>query len=52
MLQAERFCDAIRGEGTVAVALEDSVANMAVIDALVRSSRTNRWETPLNTGAP
>jgi predicted dehydrogenase len=51
-LQAERFCDAIRGEGTVAVSLEDSVANMAVIDALVRSSQTNRWESPLNLGAP
>jgi hypothetical protein len=52
MLQAERFCGAIRGEGTVAMALEDSVGNMAVIDALVRSSQTHRWESPLNLSAP
>jgi predicted dehydrogenase len=52
MLQAERFCGAIRGEGTVAMTLEDSVANMAVVDALVRSSQTHRWESPLNLGAP
>ena len=51
-LQAERFSDAVRGEGTVAVSLEDSIANMAVIDALVRSSQTHRWESPLNLGAP
>ena len=51
-LQAERFSDAVRGEATVAISLEDSVANMAVIDALVRSSQTNRWESPLNPGAP
>jgi predicted dehydrogenase len=51
-LQAERFCDAIRGVGTVAVPLEDSVANMSVIDALVRSSLTRQWESPLNLGVP
>jgi predicted dehydrogenase len=46
-LQAERFCDAIRGEGTVTISLEDSVANMAVIDALVRSAETRQWESPI-----
>jgi len=51
-LQAEQFCDAIRGVGTVPVSLEDSVANMSVIDALVRSSRSRQWESPLNTGVP
>jgi len=45
-LQAERFSDAVRGVGTIAVPLEDSVANMAVIDALMRSSATRQWESP------
>jgi predicted dehydrogenase len=45
-LQVERFSDALRGVGTIAVPLEDSVANMAVIDALVRSSETQQWEAP------
>jgi predicted dehydrogenase len=51
-LQADQFCDAIRGIGAVAMRLEDSVANMAVIDALVRSARSGRWESPLNLGVP
>jgi predicted dehydrogenase len=45
-VQTERFVDAIRGRGTVPMTLEDSVANMAVIDALVRSAGTGRWEMP------
>jgi len=45
-LQVERFSNAIRGVGTIAVSLEDSVANMAVIDALARSSETRQWESP------
>ena len=45
-LQVERFSSAIRGVGTIAVSLEDSVANMAVIDALARSSETFQWESP------
>ena len=45
-LQADRFADAVRGVGTVPVSLEDSIANMAVIDALFRSAETGQWETP------
>ena len=45
-LQAERFSDAVRGTATVAVPLEDSIANMAVIDALRRSAETRQWEIP------
>ena len=45
-LQAERFSEAVRGIGTVPVSLEDSVANMAVLDALVRSARSRRMEAP------
>lgn len=45
-LQADRFAEAVRGVGTVAVPLEDSVGNMAVLDALFRSAASGRWETP------
>jgi predicted dehydrogenase len=45
-LQAERFSEAVRGIGTVPVPLEDAVANMAVIDALFRSSASGRFEQP------
>ncbi|MEJ7813130.1 MAG: Gfo/Idh/MocA family oxidoreductase [Gemmatimonadaceae bacterium] len=45
-LQGERFSAAVRGRGTVPVALEDAIANMAVIDALFRSAETGRWESP------
>jgi predicted dehydrogenase len=45
-LQAERFCEAIRGVGVVPVSLEDAVGNMAVIDALFRSATSGCWESP------
>jgi Predicted dehydrogenases and related proteins len=45
-VQAERFSDAVRGVGSVPVSLEDAIANMAVIDAIFRSDKTHRWETP------
>ena len=45
-LQADQFSDAVRGVGTVPVSLEDAIANMAVIDALFRSTETRRWEQP------
>ncbi len=37
-MQADRFVDAIRGGGDVAVSIDDAIANMAVIDALFRSA--------------
>ena len=43
-LQGDRFAEAVRGVGEVPVPLEDAVANMAVIDAIVRSTETDRWE--------
>ncbi|HSB54358.1 MAG TPA: Gfo/Idh/MocA family oxidoreductase [Gemmatimonadales bacterium] len=46
LLQGERFSRAIRGHDTVPVALEDSVANMAVLDALFRSGESGSWENP------
>jgi len=45
-LQGDRFSDAIRGIGQVPVGLEESIGNMAVIDALFRSAETRRWEVP------
>ncbi|MEP6618195.1 MAG: Gfo/Idh/MocA family oxidoreductase [bacterium] len=45
-LQGDRFSEAVRGIGSTLVSLEDSIANMAVIDALFRSSLSERWEAP------
>jgi predicted dehydrogenase len=45
-IQGDAFSKAIRGEGPVPVALEDSVANMGVIEALFRSAKSNQWERP------
>ena len=44
-LQGDAFSRAVRGEGPGPVPLEDAVATMAVIDALVQSGETGRWET-------
>jgi len=45
-LQGDRFSDAVRGVGAVPVTVEDAIANMAVIDAIVRSADSRCWETP------
>jgi len=45
-IQGDLFSKAIRGGGDVPVPLEDSVRNMAVIDALFRSAESERWEKP------
>ena len=45
-LQADGFAAAIRGDGEMPLSLDDSIANMAVIDAVVRSVSSGRWETP------
>ena len=45
-LQADRFAEAVRGLGDVPVSLEDSIGNMATIDALFRSADSGRWEAP------
>ena len=46
VLQGERFAEAVRGSGSVPVPLEDAFGNMAVIEALFRSTESRRWETP------
>lgn len=45
-LQADDFAAAVRGERALPVTLADAIANMAVIDAMVRSVTTSRWEVP------
>ena len=46
-LQAEAFASAILERQPQPVPLEDAVANAACLDAIVRSSRSGRWERPL-----
>jgi predicted dehydrogenase len=48
-LQGDLFSQAIRDGAPAPYPLEDSVKNMAVIDALFRSADSGRWETPANT---
>src|SRR6266487_4173206 len=43
-IQADLFSQAVRGERAPAYLLEDSVRNMAVIDAIFRSADSGRWE--------
>jgi predicted dehydrogenase len=45
-LQGDVFSEAVRGKGELPVTIEDSVKNMAIIDALVRSNVSGRWEEP------
>jgi predicted dehydrogenase len=45
-VQADHFARAVRGVAPFPMTLEDSVANMDVIDALFRSAETRRREVP------
>jgi predicted dehydrogenase len=45
-IQGDRFSEAIRTGSPVAVSLENSILNMAVIDALFKSGETGNWEVP------
>jgi predicted dehydrogenase len=42
-LQGDAVSRAIRGEGTPGISLEESVANMRVLDAVVASERSGNW---------
>ncbi|HMC95635.1 MAG TPA: Gfo/Idh/MocA family oxidoreductase [Polyangia bacterium] len=42
----ELFARAAAGGGPAPIALEDTVKNMAVLDALARSAKSGRWESP------
>jgi predicted dehydrogenase len=43
-LQADAFSEAIQTNGAVPVTLEDAVANMRVIEAVLHSGETRQWE--------
>jgi predicted dehydrogenase len=45
-IQGDLFSQSIREKTNQAHALEDSVKNMAVIDAVFRSAESGRWEIP------
>jgi predicted dehydrogenase len=46
MIQGDLFSKAIRENGPVAVPLEDSIRNIAAIEALFRSAESGKWERP------
>jgi predicted dehydrogenase len=45
-LQGDAFSKAILEDTDVPVSIEDSIGNMAVIEAVFRSAASGRWETP------
>jgi predicted dehydrogenase len=49
-IQGDLFSKSIRHGTELPVPLEGSVRNMAVIEALFRSAKSDRWETPLIEG--
>ena len=45
-LQGDAFARAVRENTEVPVPLEDSIGNMAVIEAIFRSGKSGQWEQP------
>jgi predicted dehydrogenase len=45
-IQGDLFSKAVRQAGSAPVPLEDSLRNMAVIEAVFRSAQSGRWEEP------
>jgi predicted dehydrogenase len=45
-LQGDAFSRAVRGEAPLEFPIEDAILNMRAIDALFRSAKSGRWETP------
>jgi predicted dehydrogenase len=45
-IQGDLFSRAVRGLGPLPYPLEDSIANMRVIDAVFRAAESGRWEKP------
>lgn len=45
-IQGDAFSRAVRGEGEVPVSIEDAIQNMAVIEAVLRSGESGKWERP------
>jgi predicted dehydrogenase len=46
-LQGDAFAKAVLEDTEVPVPLEDSIANMAVIEAIFRSAESGQWEEPM-----
>ena len=46
-MQGDAFARAVRDNTEVPVPLEDSIGNMAVIEAIFRSAQSGQWESPL-----
>jgi len=51
-IQGDLFSRAVREGGQPPVPLEDSLRNMAVIDAIFRAGETGKWEEPRIPDAP
>jgi len=49
-IQGDLFAQSIREGKPQAIPLEDSIKNMAVIEAVFRSAKSHQWETPLSFG--
>ncbi len=45
-VQGDLFSQSIRENKEPPIALEESIKNMAVIDAIFRSAKSNQWEAP------
>jgi predicted dehydrogenase len=45
-MQGDAFAKAIRYNTEVPVSLEDSIGNMAVIEAIFASAKSGQWEIP------
>ncbi len=45
-IQGDLFSRAVRGDGEVAVPVEDAIANLAVIEAIFLSAESGKWEHP------
>ena len=45
-LQGDAFSKAVLDGGEVPVPVEDAISNMAVIEAIFRSGKSGRWESP------
>jgi len=50
-IQGDLFSQAIRENKEPVLSLEDSIRNMAVIDAVFRSAKTGQWEKPKDVTA-
>jgi len=45
-MQGDAFAKAVREDAEVPVSLEDSIGNMAVIEAIFNSAKSGQWEIP------